>query len=210
MKHRNGRTPALLALLLGLAALATHRIAVAHPEPAIVSPSWNLDFDYSHPRPISITDNSGNVRWFWYLPYKVTNRTGEDRLFVPEVTVLGDTGEIIRAGENVPAAVYTAIEDQLDNPLLESPVEVVGRILQGEDYARESVAIWPHFEGRDVDEMSIFIGGLSGETQSLPAVGDGEPVLLRRTKMLSYSLPGNFPTPQNATIVFENERDVMR
>ena len=44
--------------------------------------------------------------------------------------------------------------------------------LQGEDNARESVAIWPAPK-HDVNNISIFIGGLSGETHRMYKVTDG-------------------------------------
>lgn len=181
----------------------------AYPTPEIVSPSWNLDLEYGTPRTIAVRTLSGGYQWYWYLPYKVTNRTGENRLFIPEVTVYTDEGDIIPAGRNVPAVVYPAIAQVLNNNLLESPVEIVGQLLQGEDYARESVAIWPAF-GHDVDRMSIFFGGLSGETKTMRDPLTGEEVLLRRTRQLNYRLPGYTQTPQNQPVIFEGEREVMR
>lgn len=208
MKHlRLALWAGLLALLL--AAVGPIGQVTAFPEPAVVSPSWNLDLEYDQPRAVAVNDPAGNVRWFWYLPYQVTNRTGEERLFIPEVTVYTDTGEIIRAGHGVPAGVVDAVQKQLNNPLLESPIEVVGTILQGEDYAKESVAIWPAFDG-DVDQFTIFFGGISGETQTVTNPLTGEEVLVRRTKMLTYRTPGNYPSPQNQPVIFEGERDVMR
>lgn len=208
LKHRR---VALWTLLLSLACIASLRVpgAAAFPEPAVVSPSWNLDFQAQAPRPTAYTDIDGNTSWYWYLPYKVTNRTGADQLFIPEVIIYTDTGQILRAGQNVPSGLYPIIERHLNNPLLESPIEVVGKILQGDDYARESVAIWPAFEG-DVDQFIVFFGGLSGETQTVHNPLTGEPVLVRRTRMLTYRTPGNYPTPQNQPVIFEGEQEVMR
>ena len=56
--------------------------------------------------------------------------TDEDLLFIPEITVANDTGDIINAGENVPPTVFPAIKKRLGNPLLLSPVEVVGKQLR--------------------------------------------------------------------------------
>jgi hypothetical protein len=207
MKHRCAALCTLVAAL-ALAVLPLDR-ALAFPEPAIVSPSWNLDLEVQTPRPIAVQDTHGVTRWYWYMPYRVTNRTGDDQLFIPEVTIFTDTGRIIRAGHNVPASVYEAVRRQINNPLLELPVEVVGRILQGEDHARESIAVWPHFES-DVDEFHVFFAGTSGETQSIDMPGGDEPVLVRRTHQYTYRTPGNYPTPQNQPIHFVEHREVMR
>ncbi|MEX1017086.1 MAG: hypothetical protein WDZ31_10110 [Phycisphaeraceae bacterium] len=199
---------ALFAILAAVGCWQAQQ-AQAYPEPAIVSPSWNLEFEYRTPQAIAVEDVDGSPRWYWYIRYKVTNHTGDDRLFIPEITVATDTGKIIETGQNVPASVFARIKERERSPLLESPIDVVGRILQGEDYARESVAIWP--AGREpVNELRIFVGGISGETANTEHPGTGETVMLRRTRMLTYHLPGKPATPQRQPVVFRSERDVMR
>ncbi len=183
--------------------------AWAYPEPAIVSPSWSLDVEVQAPAAISIEDVDGSIRWFWYVSYKVVNPTDEDLLFIPEITIANDLGKIINAGENVPPTVFPAIKKRIGNPLLLSPVQVVGKLLQGGDFAREGVAIWPAPEG-DVDAFSVFIAGLNGETQNIANPLTGESVLVRRTLMLDYKSPGNFARPQDQPIIEAGRREVMR
>ncbi len=187
--------------------------ATAFPEPAMSSPSWVLDFEYKMPEAISIRDVEGRLRWFWFMPYKVANNTGEDRLFIPEITIADDQGSIVTAGQGIPVSVFPAIQSHLNNPLLESPIEVIGKIMQGEDYARESVAIWPVAEG-DVDEMTVFVSGISGETTMIESPSTGEQILMRRTLMIRFATPGS-PTgetlsPQKQPIVLVDEQYVMR
>jgi hypothetical protein len=193
--------------------LATAVVAVqttsAYPEPAIVSPSWSLEAQVQAPEAISIEDVDGSIRWFWFITYKVVNPTEQDLLFIPEITIANDNGQIINAGENVPPSVFPAIKARLGNPLLLSPVQIVGKLLQGEDFAREGVAIWPASEG-DVDAFSVFIAGLNGETQNITNPATGESVLVRRTLMLEYKSPGNFTRPQEQPITEVGRREVMR
>lgn len=199
-----------LALLVSMAMLAACAAPLhAAPEPAIVSPSWNLDFEYRTPQAIAVPDIEGTPRWYWYMAYKVTNHTGEDRLFIPEITIATDTGRIIETGRNVPATVFEHVKRQLRNPLVESPVDVIGRLLQGDDYARESVAIWPA-AGEPINEMRIFVAGISGEAVNVEHPGTGDAVMMRRTRMLTYHLPGKPATPQRQPVIFQDERDVMR
>ena len=183
--------------------------ATAYPEPAIVSSSWSLDITVSVPEAISIEDVDGSIRWFWYISYQVVNPTDQDLLFIPEITVANDLGQIITAGENVPPTVFPAIKERLGNPLLLSPVQVVGKLLQGEDFAREGVAVWPAAEG-DVDSFSVFFAGLNGETQTIANPVTEESVLVRRTLMLDYKSPGNFTRPQDQPIIEAGRREVMR
>jgi hypothetical protein len=199
----------LLAGVCVFAAWSTTQRAFAYPEPAPVSPSWSLDVTVQKPAAISIEDVDGSIRWFWYMPYKVVNNTDQDLLFIPEITIANDNGDILTAGQNVPPTVFPAIKQRLGNPLLLSPVEVVGKLLRGEDFAREGVVIWPASDA-DVDAFSVFFAGLNGETQNVKNPLTGESVLVRRTLMLEYKTPGNFTRPQEQPVVEAGRREVMR
>jgi len=200
----------LIAALVTLGLTAP--TAQGFPEPAIVSPSWQLDFSYDRPEPIAVPGIDGEVRWYWYMPYQVVNHTGAERLFIPEITIADDRGAVLPADQGIPPAVFAAVKDRLKNPHLESAVEIVGRLLQGEDYARDGVAIWPAegFIERDADEMIVFIGGLSGETAQTTNPQTGETIMLRRTRMLRFALPGDFESPERQPVLLMQERDVMR
>ncbi len=199
----------ICTLVVALTAWVGTSSLMAAPEPAVVSPSWSLDFELGHPQPISVTTVQGDVRWYWFVPFEVVNRTDRDRLFVPEATVATDAGDIVTANQGVPPSVYRAIEQELGNPYLERPVEVIGTLRQGEDFARESVIVWPAFE-HDVDEVRLFISGLSGETKTAINPMTAEPILLRRTRMLIYDSPGNPQRPQDQPMILRESTDVMR
>lgn len=198
-----------LAAVLLCVALGHQSHAQAFPEPALVTREWKLDFRYETPRPIAVRDVDGTLQWYWYMIYTVTNNSGRDRLLIPEIVVATDTGKVITAGRNVPPAVFNAIRERHRNPLLESPAQMVGNILQGRDFAKTSVAIWPNYS-ENVNRFSIFVAGLSGETASIAHPLTGDRILMRRTIMLDFSAPGDPATPQDQPIVFEGRRDVMR
>lgn len=169
-----------------------------------------MDFTYRHPQPIAHTDLSGQTTWYWYMTYKLVNSTGQQRIFIPEITIATDAGDIVTAGRDVPPTLLDAIRTRLGNDLIESPAQMIGRtVLQGEDHAGESVAIWRDF-GHDVDHISIFIEGLSGETTRIDHPVTGEPVLMRKTLMLEYGLPGLPPTPRQQEVVVQGEQWIMR
>lgn len=239
----------LLVLMLCAAgvSLLTPRALVAQgeggsgvPEPELVTSSWMLTFTYDTPRTIAIQNADGSVDWYWYMTYKVENdpRIRNNRreaiLFIPEIIVADDRGEIQHANRGVGAGVFRAIKELLDNDLLLSPAQVPGNILPGDDYVRESVAIWPVSE-EDVDEFSVFIGGIYGETCTIPHPVTGEPMtevvtdprtgeprmgadgepmtrpmLLRRNRMLHFATPGTVQNPQRQSIRLLEETDVMR
>ncbi|MEM8783320.1 MAG: hypothetical protein AAGE65_10765 [Planctomycetota bacterium] len=204
------------------------------PTPAVANDDWKLDFTPGVPTAIAIEDAFGNARWYWYLPYTVTNHSGSDQRFIPQVTVLTDTGNIIEAGKNVPARAFTQVAAQLKNPLLESPQSVVGTIRQGVDFEKDSVFIWP-VPPEDVDQFTVFVAGLSGETAVLTMPSTGEPlmepaldietgqplldengapvmrpVIARRTTALTYATPGTPDSPQQRPVTLLAETRVMR
>ena len=203
-------------------------------QPSLAGDDWQLVMTARNPDVIPVKDLAGVTRWYWYLPYAVLNETGEDRLFVPEVTVLTDGGEVIEAGRGVPADVFPAVAEALGNPYLENPESVIGVIRQGPDFLKESVAIWP-VPTEDVDRMTVFFAGLSGETEPAvspatgevltepvtdPATGapltgpDGEPrtqpVLLRRTDVLEYLTPGTPRSPDRLPTILLDRSAVLR
>ncbi len=183
--------------------------ALARPEPSIVPRSWQLDITYQQPRPIAIRDVEGNTRWYWYMPYRVVNNSGQERFFSPEITIATDRGDIVVANDKIPGAVYDAVAAKLDNPLLENPLTVVGKILLGEDYARNTVAIWPAFE-HDVDTVNIFIAGLSGETAAIEHPETGDPIVLRKTLQIDFATPGTEVHPQRQPVEPQGARWIMR
>ena len=204
--------PRILPLLLLLAALALPALPAAgqYPEPGVVNPSWQLDIEIGRPGAVALRTANG-ARWYYYLPYKVTNRSGENQLFIPEIDIANDQGDLITAGRGVPPQVFDLVKRETNNRLLVSPVEVVGQLLQGEDYAKQSVAIWPAwYPDKDVDAFKVFIGGLTGDSQQIENPLTGDPVFVRRTLMLDYETPGTGVTPDRETIELEGKREIMR
>ncbi len=202
-------------LLAGAMVCSTAAIAqeaeVGHPEPDIISSSWVLDFEWDTPKAIAVADPAGKLTWYWFMTYKVTNHTGQERLFVPEFEVSDDTGRILAANRGIPPTVYAEVERVVGNPLLKSPTQAVGRLLQGDDFALESVAIW-EAAYEDIDQMNVFVGGLSGETATIehPDPDIDETIQLRRTRMLTFSAPGFYESVQYQPIEIDVEQDVMR
>lgn len=188
------------------------------PKPSQVPVSWQLEFEYQHVRSITLSlPGEKKPRTFWYLLYTVTNRTGSEQVFVPDFVLYTDTGQVLRAGQGVSTVVFKAVEKRHNNPLLMNLGRMTGRILQGEDNAKDGVAIWRNFDPA-ARKFDVFAGGLSGERArvKLPSpievteqAEDGTPrkvtkteITLIKTLRLSYAIPGEaaarprtLPTP---------------
>jgi hypothetical protein len=192
---------ALAGLLLGTLLTGP---TVGAPEPSQAQIEWQLDFVYKTPKPIFVkVPGKAEPQLFWFMVYKVTNRTGEDRFFVPDIVLYTNTGQIRRAGQGVNVAVYEHIKQLLNEPLLRDNVGMTGKMLQGADNAKHGVAIFTDFDPKAAG-FDIFVGGLSGEfaVVNLPTPievtevnADGEEqtvtkssVVLGRTLKLSYGI----------------------
>ncbi len=180
--------------------------ANAAPEPKAIPTEWELDITYDAPQPIRVkVPGENRVETFWYVLYTVTNHTGRDRVFVPQITLFTDTGQILLGSDGIYPSVFAAIKERHNNPYLEDLARISGRILQGEDNARDGVAIFRDFDDA-ARTLDVFIGGLSGETA---VVAPPRPVsvvetdirgrttktlkdevILHKTLQLTYEIPG--------------------
>ena len=192
----------LAALIVGVCIVP----ASTAPRPSEVPVNWEMNFSYASPKPIEIKlPGRAKPQIFWYLLYTVTNRTGDEQIFVPEFLLYTDSGQVIRAGRKVPTAVYQRIKKLYNNPLLKDMSGMTGKMLHGEDYAKDGVAIWTDFDPKS-GAFDIFAGGLSGETAEIvpptpirteqtdytgkKTVVVKSKIVLTKTLKLHYSIPG--------------------
>ncbi len=171
---------ALIALTL---AIATAR---GTPEPSPTPEKWELKLEPAPPMRIQVGGgSSGGV--YWYMLYKVTNHTGEDREFHPEVVRVCEIASEVPADQaaanptkaakitvdpaivGVPSPVFKAIQKlhAKTHPFLVQPYDAISRLRQGDDNAITSVIVFKKLDPR-VSKFTIYFGGLSGETKALP------------------------------------------
>lgn len=182
---------AVLALGLGCAALAAGAADQGGAQaPAAGKPSgarWSFDFT---PKELRLyVDQSSGVS-YWCLTYSVTNLTGADRQWMPKVEMLDDRGRIHGAGRSVPPSVTKAVKDLLGDQLLEDQFQIIGVLRQGRENAKDGLLIWSA-EPCDATEITVFVRGLSGETEIVEDPVTKDPVTLYRTARLEYVVPGD-------------------
>lgn len=223
------------AILLAVAAaMAVAGDAPAAPKPLEAASTWQLDIDFHDPHPIQVqVPGEDKPRTFWYLLYTVTNHTVDEQtqkaaeqIFVPDFVLYTDTGQVLRTGQKTPAAaVFDTIKKSYNNPLLKDSVAMTGKLLHGDDNAKEGVAIWPAFDPQ-AGAVDIFIGGLSGETAevALPkpitvtekdALGKlktvvKDTIILSKTLHLHYQIPGEAAARLRAPVILTKKDWVMR
>ncbi len=174
----------------------------AIPKPSPVPVSWQLDIKFQDIKRIHVNIPGEGEKTFWYMIYTITNNTGQDVVFHPEFELVTNTLQVIPAEINVAPEVFKAIKEKYKAtyPWLENPLKIIGKILQGKDNARDSVAIWPDFDPK-ASRFDIYIGGLSGEVAAVPnplfIKGKSDPkkvppyFVLQKTMVIHYSVPSD-------------------
>ncbi len=184
-----------LALAGVVALVLSSRGVVAQPlapQPALASRSWQLNFSFSKPQRMQVVAGHGRQACMvacYYLRYTVVNNTGKDIFFVPRFDMVTDTGRMIRAKVDISGKLFAAIRHRTGDAFLINPMLVAGRLLQGKDYAKDSVAVFMGLTTKDRG-FKIFVSGLSGETAVQTDPLTGKPVVLHKTLVLHYSVPG--------------------
>jgi len=155
---------------------------------------WVLDFAF---KPVRLTtlEVNGKRKQLHYLYYRVVNRTGKPRMFVPQFTLVTDTG---KRYEDVvlPQAVEKIRKREDPDVDLYNAVDIMGNIppstKDGVDDTISGVAIW---EGVDphADGFKVYVRGLSDGYQVIPsASGDkNKPVIRHKTLRLDFIRRGD-------------------
>lgn len=195
-----GALAGLLAVGAGLSGLA--------PEPDPVPRRWELKVDVGGLR-LASYQTQGQVRAYYYLTYKVVNRSGHELLFAPSFEMAFGDGKPVRAGRDVPAEVTKQIQDKMQNQFLQDQIAVIGPILEGEENAKEGLVI---FSGENLSptNLTIYGAGFSGETATVDLPGTKTKAVLRKTLMIRYNSGGDVGGRGDKPIEVAEQRWIMR
>jgi hypothetical protein len=122
------------------------------------------------------------------LTYTVTNNSGEDLLFAPAFELATDQ-EVLRSGRSVPLEVTRELQSRAQNPMILDQISMIGQLLQGKENAKDGLVIWPADDLRPGD-LTVYAAGFSGETAKVQGPDSKQTVILRKTLMLRYTVPG--------------------
>lgn len=169
--------------MLGAAILRTP------PEPEAIPRRWQLDIEPGALRVTSVDVPGVGKKPFFYLTYRVINNSGEDLLFAPSFEMSTEVGNR-RSGRDVPAEVTKTLMEQTQNGFIEDQISIIGQLLQGKENAKDGIVIWPADE-LDMDDLTIYAAGFSGETASVELSTSKERVVLRKTFQIKYRVNGD-------------------
>lgn len=197
------------AVLIGSIAALAH--GAKYPEPSVYPIAWQLDFKQGTPTRIVVATEA-----YWYLTYTVTNKSGQDQVWQPDFQMVSDDGKVIRSDKGIGADVFDTIKAREANRFLRSASEVAGDLRQGEDQAKDGVAIWKE-PARRMGKFKIFVAGLSGEFAILkgddgkPIPGDDKlPLILHKTLELDYAIYGDEHFPGRNEVHETGHKWIMR
>ena len=197
----------LVLIVVGVLSWAT---VWGYPRPSPSVRGWQLDFKYGPMRQIRLVlPGQSSPTTFWYMPFTLTNNTGRDVSFYPQAYLFTDTGELVEAFQGVDALAYPIIAKMIGRELLEEDLFVRGKVLQGEENARESVFIWRDFDPKAVS-FKLFISGLSNETAEVTDPINGKEYSLVKTLQLSYGLGGDRFISAELTAELKDHEWIMR
>lgn len=235
--------PCVRNLMLGMVLCLVFALALtaaAEPRPSPSPVSWELTFTFQAPQRISLRLAGADApKTYWYMLYRVVNTTGDDRDYLPVIERVAEIDSELPAVQvddrpadaprllvspalvGLDPAVFRAIRDRhaKTHPFLVPPVESIGRIKQGADYAVDSVAIFEDLDPK-VSRFTIYVGGLTGERTVIPnpsfnakePVGDANPrnFVVQKTLTIPYVLPGDEQTRPSAEPLLKRVTWVMR
>ncbi len=186
------------------------------PQPSARPVSWELELKFLDPRRIEVQlPGADRPEVYWYLVYTVTNPGRRAERFFPMFQIVTEDLQVFDTDLGISPLVFEAIRERhrITHKYLVEPTKVIGALLSGDDNARESVAIWRNID-LTLNSFSVYVAGLSGETQFLPNPGydpgrpetekvtgpDGrsrevlanpQQFTLRKTLEIRYTLPGS-------------------
>jgi len=156
---------------------------------------WVLDFAFKPVRIITVEVPGKGRRQLHYMYYQAINKSGKPRMFVPQFSLVTDTGKRYE-DTVVPKAVQVIqAREEPTIPLL-GAVDMVGVIpastRQGIDDAVFGVAVWENVDPA-ADKFSVFIRGLSDGYQLVPAAegSNAKPISKFKTLRVDFIRRGD-------------------
>ncbi len=202
----------LLGVLMATMLAATLAVGVGlAPEPDPVPRRWQFEVQFGD---LNLATVAG--RQYYYLTYRVTNRSGQDLLFAPSFEMVGsDDSTVRRSGRGVPSGVTATLLSNLGNPLLEDQIGVIGMLQQGPENAKDGLVVWPVDNIRP-GSITVFAAGFSGETAIVEVPGvvgaDGKKttMTLRKSRLIQYQDVGDISLKPDGPLSAIDARWVMR
>jgi hypothetical protein len=154
---------------------------------------WVLDFAFKPLRIKTVEIPGKGRRQLYYLYYRLVNRTGKPRVFVPQFIMVNEDGK--RFEDSVVPEAIPLIQAREDAtiPVL-GAVNVMGVIPHSTkpdvDDAVFGVAVWDKWDFKS-DRFSIYVRGLSDGYKEIPSPSGGKPTVKYKTLRIDFIRRGD-------------------
>jgi hypothetical protein len=154
---------------------------------------WVLDFSFYPLRIVTVDVPGKGRRQIHYMYYKIVNRTGQPRKFVPQFVMVNENQQRFE-DEVVPEAI-PAIQRRQDPsiPVL-GAVDIIGVIplstKKNVDDAVFGAACWDRWDPKS-DRFSIYVRGLSDGYKEFPSESGGKSVAKYKTLKIDFIRRGD-------------------
>jgi hypothetical protein len=153
---------------------------------------WVLDFAFKPVR-LRTVDTEKGRRTVHYLYYRVVNHTGKPRTFVPQFSLVTDTGQ--RLEDAVIPQAIPIIQAREDASIpLRGAVDIMGVIppstKEGIDDAVYGVAVWDGVDPK-ADRFQIYVRGLSDGYQVVQPPDGSKPIVRYKTLRIDFIRRGD-------------------
>jgi hypothetical protein len=153
---------------------------------------WVLDFAFKPVRLRTIDTEKGR-RTVHYLYYRVVNHTGKPRTFVPQFSLVTDTGQRLEDAVIPQAIAIIQAREDASIPL-RGAVDIMGIIppsaKEGIDDAVFGVAIWDGVDPK-ADRFQIYVRGLSDAYQVVQPPDGSKPIVRYKTLRIDFIRRGD-------------------
>jgi hypothetical protein len=155
---------------------------------------WVLDFAFKPLRIRTVEIPGKGRKQVHYLYYKVTNRTGKPRMFVPDFIMVNEAGQQLHDNVIPQAVPIIQAREDATIPLL-GAVNIMGIIPPSTkpdvDDAVYGVATWDKWDPKS-DRFSIYVRGLSdGYKVVPPPPSGGKPTVKYKTLRIDFIRRGD-------------------
>lgn len=190
---------------------------------------WALEFTFMPPRLIKVDVPGRGTRLCWYMKYRVVNKTGKPRTFIPQFDLKTNDTNLVYRDEILPSVEeairrvedptgYLNIKNSVTiaaEPIPPSLPEAAARPVTGVAIWMDSNEVNPGDDEKtkaekaklprlsDTNAFSIFVAGLSnGWSLADPTPPETAPVVRRKTLQLNFQRIGDNLTLKSEQIKY--------
>lgn len=175
--------------------------------------TWQLDF---RPGPLRVYVDPFSGEAYWYMTYEVSNRSGRERMWAPRIELHSDAGQIQPSGQGVPRLVTEDLQRALSSDRSRRRTDkvldqnqMIGPIMTGPEHVREGLVVW-RVADPTITELTVYVGGVTNHRETVSHPETGEPVVMRRSRALRFTTPGEIVLLEGAPIEVGSQEWVLR